>query len=66
VVRYTKQMSEDRLVSARQANLSALDRASGLIAITPSTVDYATVTAEDIVVVSTENEIVEGRWRPTS
>jgi ribulose-5-phosphate 4-epimerase/fuculose-1-phosphate aldolase len=66
VVRYTKQMSEDRLVSARQGNLSALDRESGLIAITPSAVDYATVTAEDIVVISKDDDIVEGRWRPTS
>lgn len=66
VVRYTRQMSQDRLVSARQGNLSALDRDSGLIAITPTAVDYATVTAEDIVLITKEDEIVEGRWRPTS
>lgn len=66
VARYTKQMSEDKLVSARQGNLSALDRESGLIAITPSAVDYSTVRAEDIVVISKEDEIIEGRWRPTS
>ena len=66
VVQYSKQMSEDKLVRARQGNLSALDRDSGLIAITPSAVDYSTVTAEDIVVISKDDEIVEGRWRPTS
>jgi ribulose-5-phosphate 4-epimerase/fuculose-1-phosphate aldolase len=66
VVRYSRQMSEDKLVSARQGNLSALDPASGLIAITPTAAEYSTMTAEDIVVINKDNEIVEGRWLPTS
>jgi ribulose-5-phosphate 4-epimerase/fuculose-1-phosphate aldolase len=65
VFAYAQQMAGDGLAHGSQGNISALDRASGLIAITPSAADYATMTADDIVVVDVEGTVVEGRWKPT-
>jgi len=66
VLGYAQQMLTDRLVSAREGNVSALDRESGLLAITPSAVEYTTMKAEDIVVLNRDGEIIEGRYSPTS
>lgn len=65
VARYAKKMYTSQLVQATQGNLSARDVASGLICITPSGADYELLTAEDIVVVDEEENVVEGRWRPS-
>lgn len=65
VFRYARQMAGDGLAHGSQGNISAIDRASGLVAITPSAADYATMDPGDIVVVDIEGAIVEGRWRPT-
>ena len=66
VLRYAQQMLTDRLVSAREGNVSALDRESGLLAITPSAVEYTTMKPEDIVVIDKDGEIIEGHYNPTS
>ena len=47
-------------------NVSGIDRASGLVAIKPSGVDYETMTPEDIVIVDLDGNIVEGRLKPSS
>ena len=65
VFAYAQQMADDGLAHGSQGNISALDRDSGLIVITPSAADYATMTAEDIVVLDGEGVVVEGRWKPT-
>lgn len=62
---YARQMAADGLAHGSQGNISALDRASGLVAITPSAADYATMTAEDSVVVDCDGVVVEGSWKPT-
>src|SRR5579885_2247479 len=65
VARYAKKMYTSQLVQATQGNLSARDVESGLVCITPSGADYELLTAEDIVVVDEEGNVVEGRWRPS-
>jgi ribulose-5-phosphate 4-epimerase/fuculose-1-phosphate aldolase len=65
VFQYAKQMAADGLAHGSQGNVSAIDRASGLVAITPSAADYATMTPDDIVVVDRTGTVVEGRWKPT-
>lgn len=65
VARYAKKMVESRLVRAAQGNLSIRDPESGLICITPSGMDYDLVSAEEIVVIDAQGEIVEGRHRPS-
>lgn len=65
VVRYAKKMYESHLVQATQGNLSSRDPESELICVTPSGADYASLTAEDIVVVDQYGVVIEGKWRPT-
>lgn len=54
------------LVVYTWGNVSQIDRAEGVIAIKPSGVAYADMTVDDIVVVDLDNQVVEGRLRPSS
>ncbi|MEG3127189.1 L-ribulose-5-phosphate 4-epimerase [Pantoea cypripedii] len=55
------------LVTFTWGNVSAIDRASGLVAIKPSGVEYDGMTVEDIVVLELESgRIVEGSKKPSS
>ncbi|MBQ3183476.1 MAG: L-ribulose-5-phosphate 4-epimerase [Clostridia bacterium] len=54
------------LVTFTWGNVSAIDREKGLVIIKPSGVEYDTMTAEDMVVVDLEGNIVEGRYKPSS
>ena len=54
------------LVTFTWGNVSAIDRACGLVAIKPSGVDYETMTVDDIVLVDMEGNVVEGKLRPSS
>ena len=47
-------------------NVSAIDRARGAVAIKPSGVPYDRLTADDMVVVDLDHNIVEGKLRPSS
>ncbi|TXT50497.1 MAG: L-ribulose-5-phosphate 4-epimerase [Spirochaetes bacterium] len=55
-----------RLAILTWGNASAIDRASGLVAIKPSGVAYSIMEASDIVVVNLEGRVVEGRLKPSS
>ena len=54
------------LVTFTWGNVSAIDRESGLVVIKPSGVSYDSMTAEDMVVVDMNNNVVEGKWKPSS
>ncbi len=54
------------LVTFTWGNVSALDRETGLVVIKPSGVEYGTMTADDMVVVDLEGNVVEGRYKPSS
>jgi L-ribulose-5-phosphate 4-epimerase len=54
------------LVVYTWGNVSQIDRAKSVIAIKPSGVAYEKMTADDIVIVDLENNIVEGKMRPSS
>jgi L-ribulose-5-phosphate 4-epimerase len=47
-------------------NVSAFDRARGVLAIKPSGVPYPELSAEQLVVLDLEGKVVEGRLRPSS
>lgn len=47
-------------------NVSAIDRAAGVVAIKPSGVPYADLKPEDMVIVDLDNNLVEGSKRPSS
>ncbi|HLQ31014.1 MAG TPA: class II aldolase/adducin family protein [Ktedonobacteraceae bacterium] len=66
LARYAKKMYDSHLVQATQGNLSARDLETGLICVTPSGTDYHLLTAEDIVVVDENSNVIEGKRRPTT
>jgi L-ribulose-5-phosphate 4-epimerase len=47
-------------------NASGIDRATGLVAIKPSGVDYEKMTPDDLVVTDLHGKIVEGKLKPSS
>jgi len=55
-----------RLVIFTWGNVSAINRAKGLIAIKPSGIDYDNMTAEDMVIVNLDGKVVEGKYKPSS
>lgn len=55
------------LITFTWGNVSAVDREAGVFVIKPSGVDYETMTAKDMVVVSLETgDVVEGKYKPSS
>ncbi|MBR5826988.1 MAG: class II aldolase/adducin family protein, partial [Clostridia bacterium] len=54
------------LVTFTWGNVSGIDREKGLIVIKPSGVEYDVMTAEDMVVVDLEGNVVEGKLNPSS
>lgn len=54
------------LVTFTWGNVSGIDREKGLVVIKPSGVEYEEMTAEDMVVVDMEGNVVEGKWKPSS
>ncbi|MCV7227889.1 class II aldolase/adducin family protein [Mycolicibacterium komossense] len=64
VVRVAKRMTTDRLVVGTSGNVSI--RVGDLVCATPSGVDYATMTAEDIPVVRLDGTVVTGDLTPTT
>ena len=55
------------LVTFTWGNVSGIDRATGLMVIKPSGVEYAGMKAEDMVVVDVvSGAVAEGKWKPSS
>ncbi len=54
------------LVMYTFGNVSAVDRKNGIFAIKPSGVPYAILKPEDIVILDFENNVIEGKMRPSS
>lgn len=54
------------LVLFTWGNVSGIDRSSGLVVIKPSGVSYDDMTAEDMVVVDLDGNVVEGKYKPSS
>lgn len=57
--------SDEKLVPLTFGNFSVRDPQSGYICITPSGMPYHTLTPEDIVVVDTEGNVIDGKRRPS-
>ncbi len=60
------QLQKLGLVVFTFGNVSAVDRSKGVFAIKPSGVPYERLRPEDIVIVDFDNQIVEGKLRPSS
>ena len=66
VLRANLALPKHGLVVFTWGNVSAIDRSSSLVVIKPSGVDYDSMSADDMVVVDLEGNVVEGRLRPSS
>ncbi|ACE85991.1 L-ribulose-5-phosphate 4-epimerase [Cellvibrio japonicus] len=60
------ELQRRNLVVYTWGNVSQIDRNKGVIAIKPSGVAYEAMKPEDMVIVDLENNVVEGRLRPSS
>jgi ribulose-5-phosphate 4-epimerase/fuculose-1-phosphate aldolase len=65
IVDYARRAAAAGLVRGTQGNLSARDPASGVIGITPHALEYDELTPDDIVVVDTDGEVLEGSREPS-
>lgn len=66
IVEYGKKIVNCGLTKGTGGNLSIFDRENGLIAISPSGIDYFDITVEDIVIMDLKGRIVEGNKKPSS
>ncbi|OON99452.1 MAG: L-ribulose-5-phosphate 4-epimerase [Epulopiscium sp. Nele67-Bin004] len=55
-----------KLITFTWGNVSAIDREKGLVIIKPSGVEYDNMTADDMVIVDLEGNVVEGKLKPSS
>lgn len=66
VVQFAKKMLAAGLTTGTGGNLSVRDPDTGLVALTPSGVEYPAMSPEDVVLVDTEGGIVDGGKKPSS
>ncbi|WP_242945167.1 class II aldolase/adducin family protein [Oribacterium sp. C9] len=66
IVDYCKKMTVDHLTSGTGGNISIFDPLTGFMAISPSGINYFETKQEDIVIMTLDGQIVEGKRRPSS
>ncbi len=66
IVRFGRKMLAARLTSGTGGNLSIFDRNEGLVAISPSGIEYEDMTPDDVPVVDVAGKTVEGTRKPSS
>lgn len=66
VVEYGKKLISSGLTTGTGGNLSVFDRESGLIAISPSGMDYSETAPEDVVLLRPDGSIFAGERKPSS
>ncbi|MDD2320637.1 MAG: L-fuculose-phosphate aldolase [Geobacteraceae bacterium] len=66
IVRFGRKMLAARLTSGTGGNLSIFDRNEGLVAISPSGIEYEDMTPDDVPVVDGAGKLVEGTRKPSS
>jgi len=63
---YGRKLVHAGLTTGSGGNLSLFNADENLIAIGPSGIDYADVSAQDVVLVDRSGVVVDGRWKPSS
>ena len=66
VVEYGKKMSAARLSTGTSGNISIYNAEKGLMAISPSGIDYFSTRPEDVVITDLDANIVDGDKKPSS
>jgi len=65
IVEYGKKMITSGLTQGTGGNISICDRTRGLMAISPSGMDYFAITPEDVVIMDLAGNVVDGKRKPS-
>ncbi|WP_032499335.1 L-fuculose-phosphate aldolase [Streptococcus suis] len=66
LIKYGRKLVTEGLTKGTGGNLSVFNREKGLMAITPSGIDFFEIKEEDIVIMDLEGQVVEGEKLPSS
>ena len=66
VVKYCLTMSNKGLSTGTSGNISIRDPEKGLIALSPSGMDYYTMKPEDVVIINSDGTVADGTRKPSS
>lgn len=66
IVEHGKKLITNGLTTGSGGNISIFNREEGLVAITPSGLDYFETRIEDILIVDLEGNMIEGSLKPSS
>ena len=66
IVEYGIKLIEQGLTKGTGGNISVYDRKTGLMAMTPTGIDYYETKAEDVLVMDLEGNVIEGDLAPSS
>lgn len=66
VVEYGKKLIASGLTKGTGGNISIFNREKGLVAMSPSGLEYFETTPEDVVVLNLDGEVVDGKRKPSS
>ena len=66
IVEYGKKLVTSNLTKGTGGNISLFDSVTGMMAISPSGLDYFGTRAEDVVVMDLKGKVVEGNKKPSS
>ena len=66
IVEYGKRMIERGLTTGSGGNISIFNREQGLVALTPSSMDYADIKPEDVVIMDINGNVKDGTRRPST
>lgn len=66
VVAYGKKMLDRGLTTGSGGNVSIYNRESGLVALSPSSMDYYETQPEDVVIMDCDGKIIDGARRPST
>ena len=66
VLKANLDLVKHNLITFTWGNASGIDREKGLVVIKPSGVEYDTMTADDMVVIDLDRNVIEGKWKPSS
>lgn len=66
VVEYGKKLSQEKLSVGTSGNISVYNAEEGLMAITPSGMDYMKLKPEDVVVMDLDSHLVDSNRKPSS
>ena len=66
IVEYGKKLITSGLTTGTGGNISIFNREEGLMAISPSGIDYYDTLPEDVVITDLEGNIIDGKRKPSS